>query len=105
MPVQRGIPILRLHLSRAKCARQIPLGLAHAGGWCSGRSLCPLVKESVTKLVPSAEADSVLPTFAFPALTCWANECRRCATRVDSSHCYTTSPSFVTASEKRGTAG
>src|SRR3974390_3363673 len=33
-----------------------------------------------TKLVPSAEADSVLPFFAFPALTCWANEYRRFAT-------------------------
>jgi len=28
------------------------------------RSLGALVKESVTKLVPSAEADSVCPTFA-----------------------------------------
>jgi len=36
------------------------------------RSAC----EAVTKLVPSAEADSVLPAFAIPALTRWANEFR-----------------------------
>src|ERR1700674_2116927 len=35
--------------------------------------------EAVTKLVPSAKADSVCSTFAFPALTCRAIGCRRYA--------------------------
>jgi hypothetical protein len=35
--------------------------------------------EAVTKLVPSAKADSVCSTFVFPALTCRAIGCRRYA--------------------------
>jgi len=40
----------------------------------------PTACEAVTKFVPSAKADSVGSTFAFPALPCRANECRRFAT-------------------------
>ena len=38
--------------------------------------------ESVTKLVPSAKADSIFSTLDYPALTRWANGCRRYATGV-----------------------
>jgi hypothetical protein len=39
----------------------------------------PTACEAVTKLVPSAEADSVYPTSGFPALPCRAFPCRRFA--------------------------
>ena len=52
-----------------------PTGLCHP--------LCLLrAYECVTKLVPSAEADSLCSTFTFPALTRWANESRRSAAGV-----------------------
>ncbi len=59
------------------------------------------LKSLFTKLVPSAEADSYLSTFAVPALTRWANECRRSAANERFVPRLGIGASLVTGSEPR----
>jgi hypothetical protein len=50
-------------------------GAARFTGRIAAKGESPVLEESVTKLVPSAEADSEFPTHAFPALKRWAIFC------------------------------
>jgi hypothetical protein len=81
----------------------------HARGPHSARSLLslaqgtrPACEESVTKLMSSAKADSILPTFAFPALKRWANVYRRSAADADFVPPPCRTNDFVTDSENAG---